>query len=542
MIVVVQFPFIDIRQFKADVAKPIPNPKWTFLNGHDINASFVRSIGPVARRRNGETASGDNYFIRARSALRFENGLRRLGNSLAIVRYRSLLFDGYSTGKYEICFDVRNKSLSYDHQQFQDLIKSILELKVSIPIPFNGNNNEELVKSFQYLTVQFLNATSHKKIKNGEKITGVYPGNIAIFIESGPREQISHSFPLSVTEELNEVRSSMTKSLFKVRNKNIYIWHLRRETETDEVTQSAREIRLAMMKSNAFREGLNIVIDQIHQGKLLPLPDTAESGALQEYLKKAFKYVNPKTSTLSEERLGTINYALESRLVLENRIQFEDNLRTTLNLRRNYFNSIITYLDTLENAATIISKKIVLLMSAGPEDQEPLRLAEEQRQVSNAFERTLFRNYYDFKFEPNIRFSDMQHFMQKHNPLVLHYSGHGDEDGIFLVDTDGNTQLLPAETLQELISILKLNLQCVLFINCDSVKYALDISRLGLTTIGMAGKISDDAARLFVLTFYQSIGNGADFETSFRLAKNALYPYPKDHKFPTLWRNGAVIE
>jgi hypothetical protein len=80
----------------------------------------------------------------------------------------------------------------------------------------------------------------------------------------------------------------------------------------------------------------------------------------------------------------------------------------------------------------------ILFLAANPLDTPQLRLSEEVREIQAALRKSDFRDVYDFRPEWAVRIGDLQEHLLRHQPHVVHFSGHGSSsNGIILEDVEG---------------------------------------------------------------------------------------------------------
>jgi len=110
-------------------------------------------------------------------------------------------------------------------------------------------------------------------------------------------------------------------------------------------------------------------------------------------------------------------------------------------------------------------------------------------------------------------------------------SGHGNEDEIAFVDIDGKTKTLSTEVIAELMRVMSDNIRVVLFNTCRSGQQAKAVVAHVDVAIGMNGNIKDDAARIFVASFYRAIGFGRSVLQAYEQGKLALQleGIPQEH-------------
>lgn len=165
----------------------------------------------------------------------------------------------------------------------------------------------------------------------------------------------------------------------------------------------------------------------------------------------------------------------------------------------------------------------ILFLAANPLNTEPLRLDEELRSIDAALRQAEFRDSIDLCSHWAIRISDLQELFLRHQPDIVHFSGHGSESSeIILQNEAGEGVTVPAFVLSNLFAIFKKQIRCVLLNACFSAEQAAGIGEYIDTVIGMSAAISDQAALQFSTAFYRGIGYGQDVQTAFHLGCNQL--------------------
>lgn len=160
---------------------------------------------------------------------------------------------------------------------------------------------------------------------------------------------------------------------------------------------------------------------------------------------------------------------------------------------------------------------IILLVSANPEGTTPLRVREEMDAI-----RSIFRGHDQFivKSLEYASRNDLISTIQNNRPKIVHFCGHGTEEGIFLLEE--NSQQHAILKNQDLTDILTLNrsVQMVMLNSCYGVAQLREIRRNGIAEmIGMPKQIEDGIALDFAKAFYAGILGGLKFEEAFQGAK-----------------------
>jgi len=161
----------------------------------------------------------------------------------------------------------------------------------------------------------------------------------------------------------------------------------------------------------------------------------------------------------------------------------------------------------------------ILFLTANPESTTRLRLDEEVREIDEYLRTTKFRDKFDIKLGTAVRHRDLSGLLQSHQPHIVHFSGHGGFEGIFVENDNKEAHLLAANGLQNLFRVLKDNIQCVILNACWSINQAQAIAQEIGCVIGMKQDISDHASISFSRGFYQAIGNGRNLNDAFELGK-----------------------
>lgn len=165
----------------------------------------------------------------------------------------------------------------------------------------------------------------------------------------------------------------------------------------------------------------------------------------------------------------------------------------------------------------------ILFLAASPADMARLRLDEEIRGIKQALFQAEYRDKFTIEQEWAVRVSDLQAHLLRHQPDIVHFSGHGSEASeIILEDDDGNSKEIPARALSKLFEIFKDNIRCVVLNACYSKRQAQAIAEHIDGVIGMSKEIGDKAAINFAIAFYQALAYGRNLQMAFELGCNQI--------------------
>lgn len=173
-----------------------------------------------------------------------------------------------------------------------------------------------------------------------------------------------------------------------------------------------------------------------------------------------------------------------------------------------------------EKNESLKPKKIirVLFIAANPKDTSRLRLDEEVRAIDQALMQAEFRDRFDIKQHWAVRIFDIQGYLLRHKPDIVHFSGHGSSSSeIIFEDNVGNSHPVSPSALSQLFSVLKDNIRCVVLNACYSEYQAQAIAKHIDCVIGMSRSVSDLSAIAFAASFYQALGYGRSVKTAYDL-------------------------
>ena len=146
----------------------------------------------------------------------------------------------------------------------------------------------------------------------------------------------------------------------------------------------------------------------------------------------------------------------------------------------------------------------ILLLAAIPHG---LRLDKELREVEECIRRAVRRDVFDVGIRTAVRPQDIRRAVAEEKPQIVHFCGHGLEDGSLLLEDDGGqNKAVPPEGLASLFELHADYVNCVLLNACHSVKSAEAISKYINYAIGMNQEIQDKSAIQFAQGFYDGLG------------------------------------
>ena len=164
----------------------------------------------------------------------------------------------------------------------------------------------------------------------------------------------------------------------------------------------------------------------------------------------------------------------------------------------------------------------VLLLSSDPHDAVRLRLAQEHRDLQAAIRGTRFASSLTVINESACRYSDITAALDRDDPHILHFSGHGEEEVLYFESAQGTMKAVNKKALANVLGYQG-KLQLVILNTC----FSLDQGQPFADAVGLAivseGSIFDQDAIDFSREFYTALGSGQrSYFKAFERAKAAL--------------------
>jgi len=159
----------------------------------------------------------------------------------------------------------------------------------------------------------------------------------------------------------------------------------------------------------------------------------------------------------------------------------------------------------------------ILYLAANPEGTVNLRLDHELREIREAIELGSLREAIALESRTSIRLKDLTRALLQAKPTIVHFSGHGDEDGYYYVEDEaGDVRPLSPEGIAAIFEAAPREVACVIANACHSELLVRALSAHVDYVIGMRQDIGDQAAIDFSIGFYQALSEGLGIATAYR--------------------------
>ncbi len=161
----------------------------------------------------------------------------------------------------------------------------------------------------------------------------------------------------------------------------------------------------------------------------------------------------------------------------------------------------------------------VLFLAANPMTQERLSIDREVRDVDAALRLSEHRDHIALEVALAARPRDLRAALLRHQPAVLHFSGHGSDAGEIVLESDEGVELPVApELLGALVRAIGSSVRLVVLNACWSDEQAEALAQAVGCVVGMRDEIEDDAAVEFSVGFYETLSYGRSVRAAFDAA------------------------
>ena len=226
-----------------------------------------------------------------------------------------------------------------------------------------------------------------------------------------------------------------------------------------------------------------------------------------------------KELAVAEKKLSEAEVKEAKRVERETTRRF-NSVDETLNFHASVQESLYDEIQELKKTPEEIT---ILFLASNPVEDCYLKLDEEARSIQDKIRLSEYRDTVRFETRWAVRAGDIMQAINETNPTIIHFSGHGCEDGALVFQNlDGTPKLVSPQAISQAISTVSDTVKLVFFNACYSSAQASRIVENIDTAIGMNAPIGDEAARVFAARFYSSIGFGLSVEQSFKQAKSEL--------------------
>jgi hypothetical protein len=165
----------------------------------------------------------------------------------------------------------------------------------------------------------------------------------------------------------------------------------------------------------------------------------------------------------------------------------------------------------------------LLLLAANSVDTIDSRASDEIQAIDRAIQAAPLRDWFEIRKEPSLRATDIGPFLLKHNPDIVHISGHSREtEGLILESELRHVAKVQCAQLKEVLFSAGSNLQLVFFGFCHSANCAKETSARIDFVLGIDGKIPVESSLAFVPAFYTALASGNSIQAAVDYGKSIV--------------------
>lgn len=156
----------------------------------------------------------------------------------------------------------------------------------------------------------------------------------------------------------------------------------------------------------------------------------------------------------------------------------------------------------------------VLYIASNPAGQATLQVEEEANELQDKIDVVLTSGNIDLRIYSKLRVSDLPQTIARVRPDIIHFSAHGEFEGIILSHGDQEVTL-SGENLAAIIRALDFRPKLIVVNACSSETVAEALISVADFTIGTTAPITNAGAIVMAATLYQHLAASASIQSAF---------------------------
>lgn len=164
----------------------------------------------------------------------------------------------------------------------------------------------------------------------------------------------------------------------------------------------------------------------------------------------------------------------------------------------------------------------ILVLAANPKDTSPVSLEAECNLLRDRMRDNAKAGNCELSFEWAARVKDLRQILEARRPHVVHFAGHGTQDGLCLEGEERKTQTLSKEQLASVFDVVRQDLRLLVLNACYSTQQVEKLATMVDYIIGSPNAIPDDDALQFSAQFYRSLAIGGTVRDAFYKAQGQV--------------------
>lgn len=193
---------------------------------------------------------------------------------------------------------------------------------------------------------------------------------------------------------------------------------------------------------------------------------------------------------------------------------------------------------------TAAGQDTILFLAASPQELPGLRSDLEMREIHEQLRLGKLRERFRLESAVAARLRDIGQALADYDPRIVHFSGHGSQDGsLYVEDGDGFGRPAAPESLARLFRLHANTIDCVIVNACHSLQLAEAMTHYIDYVIATRTTLLDTTAIHFSMGFYQGLAYGAPVPDAFERGITFLPTTPTgldENTTPILLRRKAA--
>ncbi|HEX2573895.1 MAG TPA: TIR domain-containing protein [Polyangia bacterium] len=162
----------------------------------------------------------------------------------------------------------------------------------------------------------------------------------------------------------------------------------------------------------------------------------------------------------------------------------------------------------------------VVFLGADPVDATRNEIGREVHEIDRHLRESAAGRGFELVQEWAARPMELQAILLRHQPHILHFSGHGSQAGqLVLEDPQGKACMVPVPVLGQLFSLWGEGIRCVVLNACYAESQAEALRQHVACVVGMKLNIGNGAAVAFASAFYLALGYGQSVQKAFEAGR-----------------------
>ena len=169
-----------------------------------------------------------------------------------------------------------------------------------------------------------------------------------------------------------------------------------------------------------------------------------------------------------------------------------------------------------------MTKHIILFLAANPNGTDQRALDREARAMQAELQRSGFRDCFELVTRWAAEPLDLLRELRALKPTVVHFSGHGGQDGLLFQTPSGDARVVSPSAIAEAFGAAGASVKLVVLNACHSDAQADALLEHVDCVVGMSGAVNDDAARCFAIGFYGGLGDRESVAAAYKQGRAAI--------------------